>query len=213
MNLKLLVILTLNLFLLFSVFAAEITLKSGEVIKGKIVDETDEYIKLDFYGSQMTYYKDQIRDIRRAQNRQETKESQAKTQQKQKKNPQLATFIKRVDYQMKNMLEMLQRKRNEIKQLREDDHQQEVFVVAEDIVEQIKKIEADLQQWKIPPEGERVYELFKECLEINRDIYEKFSKGQMESSFKRREDFMKAVNRLYVEMGHLAKKEDVSLNF
>jgi len=40
-----------------------ITLKSGERIEGKIVEQTDKYVKLDFEGARIIYLKDEITDI------------------------------------------------------------------------------------------------------------------------------------------------------
>lgn len=40
-----------------------ITLKSGERIEGKIVEQTDKYVKLDFEGARIIYLKDEILNI------------------------------------------------------------------------------------------------------------------------------------------------------
>lgn len=45
------------------VFAETITLKSGKKIEGKIIEKTDKYIKLDFYGASLTYFIDEIEFI------------------------------------------------------------------------------------------------------------------------------------------------------
>ena len=43
--------------------ADSVTLRSGRKIEGKIIERTPEYIKIDFYGTTLTYYNDEIKDI------------------------------------------------------------------------------------------------------------------------------------------------------
>jgi hypothetical protein len=47
-----------------SLSAEIITLKSGKKIEGNIVEETAEYIKVDFSGVPLTYYRDEIADVK-----------------------------------------------------------------------------------------------------------------------------------------------------
>ncbi len=47
-----------------SVFADDIVLKSGRIVKGSITEQTDEYVKIDFQGVNLTYWKDDIKEIR-----------------------------------------------------------------------------------------------------------------------------------------------------
>jgi len=51
------------LYLPFSLFAETIILKSGKKIEGKIVEKTDDFIKVDLYGVPIKYYFDQIENI------------------------------------------------------------------------------------------------------------------------------------------------------
>lgn len=44
-------------------FAETISLKSGKKIEGKVIEKTDKYIKLDFYGTPITYFIDEIESI------------------------------------------------------------------------------------------------------------------------------------------------------
>jgi len=61
---KLLIVLVCLGFLLSSIaFADTITIKSGKTIEGKIVERTDEYIKIDFHGVPIIYYLDEIESI------------------------------------------------------------------------------------------------------------------------------------------------------
>lgn len=55
--------LLINLF--FSAFlnAETVILKSGEKIEGKVIERTDEYIKIDLYGTPVTYWQDEIDTI------------------------------------------------------------------------------------------------------------------------------------------------------
>ncbi|MCF7871103.1 MAG: hypothetical protein K9L95_03850 [Candidatus Omnitrophica bacterium] len=46
-----------------SLLAETITLKSGKKIEGNIIEETAEYIKVDFSGVPLTYYREEISDI------------------------------------------------------------------------------------------------------------------------------------------------------
>ncbi len=43
-----------------SVFAETIVLKSGKTVEGKLIEKTDEYIKIDFQGVPLTYFKEEI---------------------------------------------------------------------------------------------------------------------------------------------------------
>lgn len=45
------------------IFAETIILKTGERIEGKIIEETDKYIKIDFYGMALPYYFEDIESI------------------------------------------------------------------------------------------------------------------------------------------------------
>ena len=57
-------ILALSLLLVSSmVFAETIILKSGKTVEGKIIERTDKYIKIDFYGVPLTYWLDDIDHI------------------------------------------------------------------------------------------------------------------------------------------------------
>lgn len=53
-------LLTISLCLSVSVFAETIILKSGKTIDGKIIERTDKYVKIDFYGVPLTYFLDEI---------------------------------------------------------------------------------------------------------------------------------------------------------
>ncbi len=58
----------LTLFSLCLIFsptslAEVIHLKSGQTIEGKIVERTDKYVCIDFYGTKLTYYQDEIDHI------------------------------------------------------------------------------------------------------------------------------------------------------
>jgi hypothetical protein len=44
-------------------FAETIILKSGQTIEGKLIEKTDEYIKVDFQGIVLTYFLDEINNI------------------------------------------------------------------------------------------------------------------------------------------------------
>ncbi|MBU1367838.1 MAG: hypothetical protein KJ711_08495, partial [Candidatus Omnitrophica bacterium] len=63
---KILIFLTALAFIVVKLplcCAEKIILKNGKVIKGKIVEEHDEYIKVDIKGIALTYYKDEIHEI------------------------------------------------------------------------------------------------------------------------------------------------------
>jgi hypothetical protein len=55
--------LTIFCFLVPFSFAEKIILKSGEIIEGNVIEKTDEYIKVDFYGLPLTYFMDNIASI------------------------------------------------------------------------------------------------------------------------------------------------------
>jgi len=44
-------------------FSETIILKSGQRVDAKITENTDEYVKLDFFGVELVYYKDEISSI------------------------------------------------------------------------------------------------------------------------------------------------------
>lgn len=60
---RLVVNLILGLFFFNFSFAETIVLKSGKVVEEKIVERTDEYIKVDLFGVPLTYYLDEIESI------------------------------------------------------------------------------------------------------------------------------------------------------
>lgn len=45
------------------IFAEIIILKSGKTVEGKIIEKTDQYIKIDFYGVILTYFLDEVESI------------------------------------------------------------------------------------------------------------------------------------------------------
>lgn len=58
------IILILGLFLTASFAIADaIYLKSGNKIEGEITEKTGDYVKINFYGVELTYYKDQISKV------------------------------------------------------------------------------------------------------------------------------------------------------
>ena len=50
----------------FSGFTAAetVVLKSGKIIEGKILENTDDYIKIDYFGVPLTYYLDDVESIK-----------------------------------------------------------------------------------------------------------------------------------------------------
>jgi len=58
-----LIMLLVSLGSHFFVFAETVRLKSGQTIEGKIIEETDEYIKIDFQGVPLTYSFDEVDNI------------------------------------------------------------------------------------------------------------------------------------------------------
>lgn len=59
------IVLMLAICLCFPVliFAETIILKSGETVEGKLLEKTDEYIKIDFQGVPLTYFIDEVNTI------------------------------------------------------------------------------------------------------------------------------------------------------
>lgn len=54
------------LFFPAALFGEGILLKSGQKIEGKILERTDEYVKLEFQGAQLVYYNDEIASVEQA---------------------------------------------------------------------------------------------------------------------------------------------------
>jgi len=54
----------LSLFVLSFSFSETIILKSGKQVKARILEKTDEYIKVDFYGVELTYFSEDILEIK-----------------------------------------------------------------------------------------------------------------------------------------------------
>jgi hypothetical protein len=44
-------------------FSETVTLKSGQKVEGRIIEKTDQYVKLEFQGVQLVYYNDEIVSI------------------------------------------------------------------------------------------------------------------------------------------------------
>jgi len=44
-------------------FSETILLKSGQKVEGKIIEKTDKYVKLDFFGVDLVYYNDEVASI------------------------------------------------------------------------------------------------------------------------------------------------------
>ncbi|MFA5008661.1 MAG: tetratricopeptide repeat protein [Candidatus Omnitrophota bacterium] len=63
---KLILLLILYLWFSLPIFADTIILKSGKKVEGRIIEETDEHIKIDFSGVLLTYYTKDIENIDRA---------------------------------------------------------------------------------------------------------------------------------------------------
>ncbi len=55
--------ISLNFFMFTAAYSESILLKTGRKIEGKIIEKTDGYIKIDFYGVPLTYYMDAIETI------------------------------------------------------------------------------------------------------------------------------------------------------
>ncbi len=73
--LKTIIISVSFLFLAPLIYSATIYLKDGRKIEGRIIEETDDYIKIDFYGGTLTYYKDKIERIENFKGKSEIKSS------------------------------------------------------------------------------------------------------------------------------------------
>ena len=65
MQKKILIILALLICLSLPIFASAetILLKSGKTIEGKLIEKTNEYIKIDFQGVVLTYFFDEIESV------------------------------------------------------------------------------------------------------------------------------------------------------
>jgi hypothetical protein len=57
------ILLTTSVYFPILTYAETIILKSGKTIEGKLIEKTDKYIKIDFYGVPLTYYIDEIKSI------------------------------------------------------------------------------------------------------------------------------------------------------
>ena len=44
-------------------YSETIVLKSGQKVEGRIIEQTDKYVKLDFYGVELVYYHDEIASV------------------------------------------------------------------------------------------------------------------------------------------------------
>ena len=62
-RIRVIVLLALCVCLSSVVFAETVVLKSGKIIEGKLLEETDKYIKIDFEGVTLTYFLDEIASI------------------------------------------------------------------------------------------------------------------------------------------------------
>jgi hypothetical protein len=51
------------LFFLSLGFSETILLKSGQKVEGRVIERTDKYVKLDFFGVDLVYYKEEIASI------------------------------------------------------------------------------------------------------------------------------------------------------
>lgn len=47
-----------------ALFADTIVLKSGKTVEGKLIEKTDKYVKIDFQGVELTYFMDEIQNIK-----------------------------------------------------------------------------------------------------------------------------------------------------
>ncbi len=63
------------LFFVSSIYPAIIYLKDGRKIEGRIVEETDDYVKIDFHGVILTHYKDRIERIENFEGQSEIRSS------------------------------------------------------------------------------------------------------------------------------------------
>jgi len=61
--LKVLTILVIGLFFTIAALADMVILKSGQKIEGKIIEKTDEYVKIDFQGVALVYYQEEVASI------------------------------------------------------------------------------------------------------------------------------------------------------
>ena len=59
----LVILILVSCFFISFAYAENITLKSGKKVTAKIIERTDDYIKVDFYGTPFTYYFDEIETI------------------------------------------------------------------------------------------------------------------------------------------------------
>jgi len=59
----LMILLSVGLFFPCFIFAETIVLKSGKKVEGKLIEKTDKYIKIDFYGVPLTYFLDDVKSI------------------------------------------------------------------------------------------------------------------------------------------------------
>lgn len=78
---KLIGLLLIALIFPSFIFAETIILKSGEKVEGKIIERTDDYIRIDFYDVPLTYYLKNIKSIDGKENIYSPKEMAIETNQ------------------------------------------------------------------------------------------------------------------------------------
>ena len=74
MKIKIILFALLLFFCRCIAYADTLILKSGQKIEGKIIEKTNDYVKIDFQGVTITYFNDEIKDIL-TQDKESTKES------------------------------------------------------------------------------------------------------------------------------------------
>ncbi|UCC95573.1 MAG: hypothetical protein JSW40_02190 [Candidatus Omnitrophota bacterium] len=155
--------LIVSLSLAFPVFAEKITLKSGKTLEGKIIQETDSFIKVDFSGILLTYYKDDIANIEKSTSNTQIKHNQEKqdmdygetTKDQQWEEKMIEERINMEKKQIEAQIEAYEGRIKQLKEwIKEYEEGDEDYVMTE---EEIKMYEKRIEEKKKRIEKDKKY--------------------------------------------------------
>lgn len=139
-------------------FPDSIILKSGETIEGKIIEETNSYVKIDYVGVSLTYWKDDIKEIEKSNELGSSKEPPVQAEPENEivtikiKNKIVSSgkdtreFIGKLDFSWQNIQKIISNAQTQISNITEtnltNEHRNILQTAIADIKNEITKIKA-----------------------------------------------------------------------
>lgn len=198
-------------------FAERVILKSGTAVEGDILATTDSSITLDFYGTEMTIYRDEIDSIEGVASSQkgnvvlkpvsEPDSSQDFTRQ------EIKNFIEGLNITLRAMKAEIMDKENLIRDLRGRQEREKLLAVTKNLSAAIQKFAEDIRALAIPKGCQQLSVFAIDYMLAFSTMYDQLYEGDTAAASSTQALLQKHEADLYREMALVAARHNIRVLF